>query len=69
MNANHLETLTEALASIRALHTRVAAVSNELQRAYGDQSGEWRCSTEGDAASKELGAFEAPKLRARRTAT
>ena len=58
MTPKHLETLTEVLAALRPLHTRIDAVADELQRAYDDQSGEWRWSAEGDAASEELNSIE-----------
>jgi hypothetical protein len=34
--------LTETLAALKPLHARLDAVADELQRAYDDQSGEWR---------------------------
>ena len=37
---------------------RIDGVANELQRAYDDQSGEWRWSAEGDAAGEELNSIE-----------
>jgi hypothetical protein len=58
MTPRHLETLTEVLAALRPLHTRIDAVADELQRSYDDQSGEWRWSAEGDAASEELNSIE-----------
>jgi hypothetical protein len=58
MNAKHLENLTEVLAALRPLHVRVDAVASELQRAYYDQSGEWRFSAEADAASEEMNVIE-----------
>jgi hypothetical protein len=58
MTPKHLEILTEALATLKPLHGRLDAVVNELQRNYDDQSGEWRWSAEGDAASEELNSIE-----------
>lgn len=58
MNAKHLETLTKALVTIRETHASLDAVGSELQRAYSDQSGEWRVTAEGDAAAEEIGAIE-----------
>lgn len=58
MTPKHLETLTEVLAALIPLHTRIDAVADELQRTYDDQSGEWRWSAEGDAASEELNSIE-----------
>jgi hypothetical protein len=58
MTPKHLETLIEALAALKPLHRRLDAVAGELERAYGDQSGEWRWSAEGDAASEELNSIE-----------
>jgi hypothetical protein len=40
MTPKHLETLIEALATLKPLHGRLDAVAGELERAYGDQSGE-----------------------------
>jgi hypothetical protein len=58
MTPKHLETLTEALATLKPLHGRLDTVVNELGRAYADQSGEWRWSAEGDAASEEMNSIE-----------
>jgi hypothetical protein len=58
MNADHLETLTEALAALKPLHGRLDSVAGELQHAYDEQSGEWRFSAEGDAAGEELNSIE-----------
>jgi hypothetical protein len=58
MTPKHLETLTEVLAALRPLHDRIHAVGSKLQRAYDEQSGEWRFSAEGDAASEELNSIE-----------
>jgi hypothetical protein len=55
MNVKHLGALAETLAVLKPLHTRLDAVGDELQRAYSDQSGEWR---QGDAAREELGTIE-----------
>jgi hypothetical protein len=58
MTPKHLETLTEVLAALRPLHACIETVADELLCAYYDQSGEWRCSVEGDAASEELNSIE-----------
>ena len=58
MTPKHLETLTEALATLKPLHGRLDAVVNKPGRAYADQSGEWRWSAEGDAAGEEMNSIE-----------
>lgn len=58
MNAKHLETLTEILAALKPLHHSIVAVGDELYQIYRDQSGEWRCSDEAEAASEEIGTIE-----------
>jgi hypothetical protein len=54
MTPEHLETLTASLATMKELRARISAVGDELNQAYCDQSGEWRYSAEGDAASEEI---------------
>ena len=58
MKAKHFETLAETLVALKPLHGRLHAVGAELARAYYDQSGEWRHTFGGDAASEELVAIE-----------
>jgi hypothetical protein len=58
MTPKHLETLTEVLTALKPLHARIDGVGYELRRAYGDQSGEWRWSEEGEAACEELTSIE-----------
>jgi hypothetical protein len=54
MNANHLERLTKALATLKAAHDQIDAVGGELHQAYDDQPGAWRWTPEADAAGLEL---------------
>jgi hypothetical protein len=58
MTKDHLALLTEALPAIRTWRERLDLVWLELQNAYDSQSGEWKLSLEGEAASDEQTSLE-----------